>query len=219
MDPPPRCVLMLSLLSKRHGIDQQKYRTPTRVTDRKRRADNMTTPSARRRRNPARQEFPSPERVRDTPCWTTLLFSRVAMCLSGRCRCGTIQRQVGQLSAICVRSSRPTTVREVAVIIPDGGSQEGFSRDLIVRYSDSSLRRISDCSPIYPPLHYVLLIPMVKLAGILKSHMQPTELWMQPLRRQIHCMHTSLFQWTFSMDSHGINYIVFMSIFGVVRIG
>jgi hypothetical protein len=27
----------------------------------------MTTPSARRRRNPARQESPSPERVRDTP--------------------------------------------------------------------------------------------------------------------------------------------------------
>src|ERR1700733_16242365 len=67
MDPPPRCVLMLSLLSKRHGIDWQKYRTPTRVADRERRADNMTTPSARRRRNPARQESPSPERVRDTP--------------------------------------------------------------------------------------------------------------------------------------------------------
>ena len=42
-------------------------RTPTRVADRERRADNMTTPSARRRRNPARQESPSPERVRDTP--------------------------------------------------------------------------------------------------------------------------------------------------------
>src|ERR1700748_1150868 len=42
-------------------------RTPTRVADREMRADNMTTPSARRRRNPARQESPSPERVRDTP--------------------------------------------------------------------------------------------------------------------------------------------------------
>jgi hypothetical protein len=42
-------------------------RTPTRVADRERRADNMTTPSARRRRNPARQESPSPERIGDAP--------------------------------------------------------------------------------------------------------------------------------------------------------
>ena len=51
------------------------------------------------------------------------------------------------------------TVRKVAAIIPDDVDQEGFSRDLIVRYSDSSPRRISDCNPMYLPLHYVLLYP------------------------------------------------------------
>src|ERR1700742_350062 len=49
------------------ALTYNECRTPTRVADRERRADNMTTPSARRRRNPARQESPSPERVRDTP--------------------------------------------------------------------------------------------------------------------------------------------------------
>src|ERR1700748_3672454 len=49
------------------ALTYNECRTPTRVIDRERRADNMTTPSARRRRNPARQESPSPERGRDTP--------------------------------------------------------------------------------------------------------------------------------------------------------
>jgi Helitron helicase-like domain at N-terminus len=51
------------------------------------------------------------------------------------------------------------TVREVAAIIPDGFGQEGGTKDLIVRYKDSALRRISDCSPLYQPLYYVLLFP------------------------------------------------------------
>ena len=49
------------------------------------------------------------------------------------------------------------TVREVAAIIPDAFGQEGGTKDLIVHYKDSVLRRISDCSPLYQPLYYVLL--------------------------------------------------------------
>ena len=51
------------------------------------------------------------------------------------------------------------TAREVAAIIPDGFGQEGTTKDLIVRYKDSGLKRIHDCSPLYQPLCYVLLFP------------------------------------------------------------
>ena len=43
---------------------------------------------------------------------------------------------------------REALYREAAAIVTDGFGQEGSTKDLIVWYRDSALKRISDCSPL-----------------------------------------------------------------------
>ena len=97
-------------------------RTPTRVADREMRADNMMTPSARRRRNPARQESPSPERVRDTPMLDDPFVQQMAqMQNNADASIATVSDLRAQLAALTVpqrattrgRPRRTTALRAV----------------------------------------------------------------------------------------------------------
>src|SRR5580700_7621655 len=53
------------------------------------------------------------------------------------------------------------TANEIAVVVPGNGEEEDVSsnRDIILRLTGGSLKRISQLSPAYDPLHYVLLFP------------------------------------------------------------
>ena len=52
------------------------------------------------------------------------------------------------------------TANEIAAIVPGNGEEEVSSdRDIILRLTGGSLRRISQLNPLYDPLHYVLLFP------------------------------------------------------------
>jgi hypothetical protein len=61
-------------------------------------------------------------------------------------------------------NSPDATVKEIAVILPGDGDQIRGSQDIILfhRY-EGGLQRISDCHPLYPSLHYVLLFPTGQL--------------------------------------------------------
>ena len=51
------------------------------------------------------------------------------------------------------------TANEIAVLVPGRETDPTRSRDIILRYKDGRLQRISDLSPLYHPLYYVLLFP------------------------------------------------------------
>ena len=56
------------------------------------------------------------------------------------------------------------TANEIAAVVPGNGEEEDVSsnRDIILRLTGGSLKRISQLSPAYDPLHYVLLFPRGK---------------------------------------------------------
>ena len=56
------------------------------------------------------------------------------------------------------RYNLPTT-NEIAVLIPFEVGEQPRRRDIILRYRGGGLQQISDISPLYLPLHYVLLCP------------------------------------------------------------
>ncbi|KAG5549150.1 hypothetical protein RHGRI_014498 [Rhododendron griersonianum] len=61
------------------------------------------------------------------------------------------------------RFNLPTT-DEVAIVIPEDGSESSGMRDIILHLEgNNGLMRINECHPAYLPLHYVLLFPRGEL--------------------------------------------------------
>ena len=57
------------------------------------------------------------------------------------------------------RYNLPVAENELALILPGDGDICTDPRDIVIRKQDGGLQRISELSPLYQPLHYVLLFP------------------------------------------------------------
>ena len=57
------------------------------------------------------------------------------------------------------RYNLPVAENELALILPGDGDIHTDPRDIVIRKQGGGLQRISELSPLYQPLHYVLLFP------------------------------------------------------------